>query len=126
MNLTAILLIAGVLFIVIVIVGVISVSIRGNSEDEDDPLQARLAEYLQNGDVTSLEEIELSQPFAERVIIPIVRKIGEISARFTPQKAIQSRSTVRRPFRTRSFPKLSAPNQVPPAADIEPRPRYHR
>jgi len=84
-----ILIIAGVLFVVVVIIGVISVGIRQNTEDDDDPLQARLAEYLQSGDVASLEEIELSQPFAERVIIPIVRKIGEISARFTPQKAIQ-------------------------------------
>jgi len=88
MNLTAILIIAGVLFVIIVIVGVVSVSM-GQSEQDDDPLQARLAEYLQSGDVASLEEIELSQPFSERVIIPIVRKIGEISARFTPQKAIQ-------------------------------------
>jgi len=84
-----ILIIAGVLFVVVVIIGVISVGIRQNTEEDDDPLQARLAEYLQSGDVASLEEIELSQPFAERVIIPIVRKIGEISARFTPQKAIQ-------------------------------------
>ena len=52
-------------------------------------MQSRLAEYLQSGEVASLEEIELSQPFSERVIIPIVNKIGEISARFTPQKAIQ-------------------------------------
>jgi len=89
MNLTAIILVAGVLFVVIVVIGVISVSVRQNSEEDDDPLQARLAEYLQSGDVASLEEIELSQPFTERVIIPIVRKIGEISARFTPQKAIQ-------------------------------------
>jgi tight adherence protein C len=89
MNLTTIVLIAGVLFVVIVIVGVISVNLRQNSQEEDDPLQARLAEYLQNGDVASLEEIELSQPFTERVVIPIVKRIGEISARFTPQKAIQ-------------------------------------
>ncbi len=86
---TTILIIAGVLFIAVVIIGVISVSRRQDSEEDDDPLQARLAEYLQSGDVASLEEIELSQPFSERVIIPIVRKIGEISARFTPQKAIQ-------------------------------------
>jgi len=84
-----ILIIAGVLFVVVVIIGVISVGIRQNTEEDDDPLQARLADYLQSGDVASLEEIELSQPFTERVIIPIVRKIGEISARFTPQKAIQ-------------------------------------
>lgn len=89
MNLTTILLIAGVLFVLVVIIGVISVGLRQNSEEEADPLQARLAEYLQSGDVASLEEIELSQPFSERVMIPIVRKIGEISARFTPQKAIQ-------------------------------------
>lgn len=89
MNLTTILLVAGALFVLIVVIGVISVSIRQNSEDDHDPLQERLAEYLQSGDVASLEEIELSQPFSERVIIPIVRRIGEISARFTPQKAIQ-------------------------------------
>jgi tight adherence protein C len=89
MNLTTILLIAGVLFVLLVIIGVISVSVRQNSEEDEDPLQARLAEYLQSGEVASLEEIELSQPFSERVIIPIVRKVGEISARFTPQKAIQ-------------------------------------
>jgi tight adherence protein C len=89
MNFTAILLIAGGLFVIFVIIGVISVGMRQNEQDEEDPLQARLAEYLQSGEVASLEEIELSQPFTARVIIPIVRRIGEISARFTPQKAIQ-------------------------------------
>src|SRR5512138_3161321 len=69
---------------------VIIVSLRRNAQgEEEDPLQARLAEFIQRGDVTSLEEIELSQPFSERVIVPVIRKIGEFSARFTPQKAIQ-------------------------------------
>lgn len=75
--------------VLIVVVGVVSVGLRQRAQEEEDPLQARLAEYLQRGDVVSLEEIELAQPFTERVIIPIVRRIGEISARFTPQKAIQ-------------------------------------
>src|SRR5574339_635598 len=76
--------------ILIVIIAVVAVSWRRSAPgEEDDPLQARLAEFIQRGDVTSLEEIELSQPFSERVIIPVVRRIGEISARFTPQKAIQ-------------------------------------
>ncbi len=57
--------------------------------EEDDPLQARLAEFIQRGDVASLEEIELSQPFSERVLVPLINRIGEFSARFTPQKAIQ-------------------------------------
>jgi len=77
--------------VLIVAIAVVAVSMQRNQQgvDDDDPLQARLAEFIQRGDVTSLEEIELSQPFAERVIIPIVRRIGEFSARFTPQKAIQ-------------------------------------
>lgn len=71
-------------------IAVIVVSLRRNAQgEEEDPLQARLAEFIQRGDVTSLEEIELSQPFSERVIIPLIRRIGEFSARFTPQKAIQ-------------------------------------
>src|SRR5687767_13965107 len=71
-------------------IAVIVVSLRRNAAgEEDDPLQARLAEFIQRGNVTSLEEIELSQPFSERVIVPIIRRVGEFSARFTPQKAIQ-------------------------------------
>jgi len=81
------------IFGVIVLIGaiaVIVVSLRRNAQgEEDDPLQSRLAEFIQRGDVTSLEEIELSQPFSERVIVPVIRRVGEFSARFTPQKAIQ-------------------------------------
>ena len=72
-------------------IAVVIVSLRRNAQGEDDdPLQARLAEYIQRGDVTSLEEIELSQPFSQRVLIPLIGRIGEFSARFTPQKAIQN------------------------------------
>src|SRR5512143_3412371 len=82
-----------IIFGAIVLIGAIAIivfSLRRNAQgEEDDPLQARLAEFIQRGDVTSLEEIELSQPFTERVIIPVIRRIGEFSARFTPQKAIQ-------------------------------------
>jgi tight adherence protein C len=76
--------------VLIIAIAVVAVSLSRNARgQEDDPLQARLAEFIQRGDVASLEEIELSQPFSERVIIPIIRRIGEFSARFTPQKAIQ-------------------------------------
>jgi len=77
--------------VLIAAIAVIIVSLRRNARgEEEDPLQARLAEFIQRGDVTSLEEIELSQPFSERVIVPLLNRIGEISARFTPQKAIQN------------------------------------
>ncbi len=79
------------LVVVILVIAVIAVSWRRTGQgEENDPLQARLAEYIQRGDVTSLEEIELSQPFAERVLVPLFNRIGELSARFTPQKVIQN------------------------------------
>lgn len=83
-----------IIFGAIVLIGaiaVIIVSLRRNARGgDDDPLQDRLAEFIQRGDdIKSLEDIELSQPFVERVLVPMVRRIGEFSARFTPQKAIQ-------------------------------------
>jgi len=85
---TTVFIVIGVI-VLLVAIAVVVVSLTRTGQNDDDPLQARLAEYIQRGDVTSLEDIELSQPFAERVIIPIINRIGEISARFTPQKAIQ-------------------------------------
>lgn len=85
---TLIYVLGGIVLIVAIAIAVVSLR-QGDQAEEDDPLQARLAEFIQRGDVTSLEEIELSQPFSERVLVPIIRRFGEFSARFTPQKAIQ-------------------------------------
>ena len=76
--------------VLVIAIAVIAVSLRKSGQVDDDPLQERLAEFIQRGDVVSLEEIELSQPFSERVLVPLINRIGEFSARFTPQKAIQS------------------------------------
>lgn len=56
---------------------------------ESDPVLARLAEATQRGENVSLEDIELQQPFMERVVVPIVKRLGEMSARFTPEKLLQ-------------------------------------
>jgi len=60
--------------------------------EEGDPVLARLAEATQRGEKVSLEEIELQQPFMERVVLPIIRRIGDISTRFTPEKLLQETS----------------------------------
>jgi len=62
---------------------------RQNQDSEFDPVMSRLAEATQRGESVSLEDIELQQPFSERVLLPIIEKIGEISTRFTPQKLLQ-------------------------------------
>ncbi len=56
---------------------------------ESDPVLARLAEATQRGENVSLEDIELQQPFMERVVIPVVKRMGEFSSRFTPEKLLQ-------------------------------------
>lgn len=59
------------------------------AENDEDPLMARLAEFSERGETVSLEDLELSQPFSERIIVPVLRAIGDLSARFTPQKLIE-------------------------------------
>lgn len=63
--------------------------LRQRQDDDIDPVMSRLAEATQRGESVSLEQMELQQPFLERVILPIIEKVGEISTRFTPQKLLQ-------------------------------------
>jgi tight adherence protein C len=69
---------------------VILVIIGLRYQDEEDPLQKRLAEFAESGKPVSLEEVELSQPFAERIIFPAARKLGELVTKFTPQNTLQA------------------------------------
>ncbi len=83
------------IFVIVVILGgaaaLVIVGMRYSGiqqQGESDPIMERLAEATQRGEAVSLEDIELQQPFTERVLIPIVRRIGEISTRFTPQNLL--------------------------------------
>jgi len=82
-------LVAGiVVFIVILAIVLVVVGIK--SPEPTDPIQDRLAELSIGDEPLSLEEIELSQRFSERVILPIFNRIGEIASRFTPQATLMS------------------------------------
>ncbi len=74
---------------VIVITAVVLIIVGIRDTRDVDPLFDRLAEYAARGEITDLEEIELSQPLTERIIFPIARKLGGLVLRFTPQNAIQ-------------------------------------
>lgn len=83
----SVLIIAGVVILIVAIV----VVIFGMREASDsDPLQSRLAEFATSSEPVTLEEIELSQSFAERVIVPLARSLGDLALRFTPQNAIEN------------------------------------
>lgn len=78
------------IFIGIIIILAASLTIVGlRNRREESPLDERLNEYISRGEEATLEEIELSQPITERVIVPIIQKVGEITQRFTPQNAIE-------------------------------------
>jgi len=84
------------IIIAIVIVGLLAGVVyygmrisREGAQSDIDPVMSRLADATQRGENVSLEEVELQQPFFQRVIIPIMKKVGEISARFTPQKLLE-------------------------------------
>ena len=88
MNIVPILIVVGV-----VIIGAVVLIVVGlRSPQGGDPLQDRLADFAARGEAASLEEIELSQPFSQRIIVPIARRLGELVMRFTPQNAIQQMS----------------------------------
>lgn len=53
-----------------------------------DTFSERLNEFSQSGEAVSLDQIELSQPFTERVIYPLLRRFGEMSSRNTPQNVL--------------------------------------
>jgi tight adherence protein C len=66
------------------------IGLRNPSDTDDQVLIERLEEFNRMGEEVTLEKIELSQPFAQRVIYPIARALGELAVRFTPQNALQS------------------------------------
>jgi len=79
-----------ILLVVALLGGAIVLAVIGlRSSREEDPLEERLAEFADRGEAASLEEIELSQPFMDRVVYPTARKLGEIAQRFTPQNLVE-------------------------------------
>jgi len=74
--------------IVLLVVVVLLVSRRraGSTQSLDD----RLNELAALGQSVTLEELELSQPFSQRVIIPMIEALSKIAQRFTPQNNIEA------------------------------------
>ncbi len=66
------------------------VGIRNPQAESDQMIAERLEAFSQSSELVDLEKLEMSQPFTERVILPIARKLGEIALRFTPQNWLNS------------------------------------
>jgi tight adherence protein C len=74
----------------LVILAIVFIVIGISAPDPADALQSRLAEYGMREQPVSLEEIELSLPFSQRVIAPVVRGLAQRIARMTPQQTLET------------------------------------
>jgi tight adherence protein C len=81
------------IIVAVIIVGaviLVAIGLRNPMSADDSILQSRLEELSQKGEQVNLEQLELSQPFTERIVYPVARKLGELAVRFTPQNALHS------------------------------------
>ncbi len=82
-----------IILILVILGGAVALTVIGlRTPDMVDnrALQNRLEEFTAKGEAVDLRKLELSQPFTERVIYPIARKLGELAIKFTPQNALNS------------------------------------
>ncbi|MCD4753909.1 MAG: type II secretion system F family protein [Anaerolineaceae bacterium] len=81
-----------IILLVLVIAGAVSLFIiakRNPHGRNENVMQQRLEEFVESGENVTLEEIEMSQPFRDRVLIPIASRLGEFTLRFTPQNVFE-------------------------------------
>jgi tight adherence protein C len=74
-------------------VGVVGLIVAGlASSSSSDEVAIRLEEFASRSTPVTLEEIELSQPFSQRVIRPILEGAAAVITRFAPANAVESAS----------------------------------
>lgn len=75
-----------IIAVLLVVAGLVYVAMR--DDKRRDPLQERLAQFGEREMPESLEEIELSLSFRDRILVPFLRNIAGITSKFTPQNQI--------------------------------------
>ena len=70
------------------VVGLIAAGLASSSSS--DEVAIRLEEFASRSTPVTLEEIELSQPFSQRVIRPILEGAAGVITRFAPANAVES------------------------------------
>ncbi len=79
----------GILVIVVLVVVAALVYVGMKEDRSRDPLQERLAQFGERDMPESLEDIELSLPFKDRVLLPLMRRVADVVVRFTPEKQLE-------------------------------------
>lgn len=76
--------------VIVMIIGSLALVVFGyRRANQDIVIEERLTQYGHR-EITSLTELELEQPFQDRVVFPILRRLSRIGRRFTPRTAIEN------------------------------------
>lgn len=73
----------------LVLVFVIVLLFRARGAGSTGNIEDRLNELAALGQTATLEELELSQPFVQRVVLPMIEKLSMVAQRFTPQHTLE-------------------------------------
>lgn len=81
--------VVGILILVglALLAGLVYVGLR--DDRARDPLQERLAQYGEREIPESLTDIELSLSFKDRIALPLMRRLADLTVRITPQKQLE-------------------------------------
>lgn len=78
--------------IILAVLGSIALIVVGVRQGQQPAatLEDRLAQFGTLERPPTLEEIEMSQPFTERIVLPVLRGVAAFVSRFTPQRSVES------------------------------------
>jgi tight adherence protein C len=80
----------GLIIGVVILLAIILVVVGMRMPQSDDPIQERLSDLKVGEEPMSLEELELSQDFSQRIMVPFFNRVGEMAQRFTPQATLEN------------------------------------
>jgi tight adherence protein C len=76
----------GIIVLIVLSLGLVLVGYR--RANQDIVIEERLTQYGHR-EITSLTELELEQPFQDRILFPILRRMSRVGRRFTPRSAME-------------------------------------
>lgn len=85
---TSVIIFIGVIATLVIVGALVYVGLR---EDRGvDPLQERLSQFGDRELPESLEDIELSLSFRDRIVVPLMERLAALTVKFTPQKQLEA------------------------------------
>jgi tight adherence protein C len=73
--------------LILAVVGIVLILLR---RAEGDPLAERIEEFAARDEPVSIEDIELSMPLTDRIIVPVLRRLSNLVIRLTPQTMLEN------------------------------------